>query len=93
MDVKRVQKMLKLCRKYLHWIQNSVFEGDLTEVSLKELKSKIKNIVKDHDSVLIFRINNENWVKKEVIGIEKRLLITLFSCRCHFKIKIHIKFY
>lgn len=34
---KRVAKMLKLCRKYLNWIQNSVFEGEITEVKLKEL--------------------------------------------------------
>jgi CRISPR-associated protein Cas2 len=37
MDQKRVGKMLKLCRRYLNWIQNSVFEGELTEVKLKEL--------------------------------------------------------
>ena len=34
---KRVGKMLKLYRKYLNWIQNSVFEGEITEVKLKEL--------------------------------------------------------
>ncbi|MDX1905292.1 MAG: CRISPR-associated endonuclease Cas2, partial [Thermonemataceae bacterium] len=32
---KRVTKMLKLCRQYLHWIQNSVFEGEISEVKLK----------------------------------------------------------
>lgn len=34
---KRVNKMLKLCRKYLNWIQNSVFEGEISEARLKEL--------------------------------------------------------
>jgi CRISPR-associated protein Cas2 len=34
----RVAKMLKLCRKYLSWIQNSVFEGEISEVKLKEWK-------------------------------------------------------
>ena len=37
---KRVGKMLKLLRKYLNWIQNSVFEGEITEVKLLELKHK-----------------------------------------------------
>ena len=32
---KRVGKMLKLCRRYLNWIQNSVFEGEISEVKLK----------------------------------------------------------
>ena len=42
---KRVGKMLKLCRQYLCWIQNSVFEGELSEVKLKELNLKMKGII------------------------------------------------
>ena len=52
---KRVGKMLKLCRKYLNWIQNSVFEGDITEVKLEELKIKAKKIMKEEeDSLIVF---------------------------------------
>lgn len=40
---KRVGKMLRLCRKYLNWIQNSVFEGEISEVRLKELILKAVN--------------------------------------------------
>ncbi len=39
---KRVGKMLKLCRRYVNWIQNSVFEGEISQVKLKELKSAAK---------------------------------------------------
>ena len=39
---RRVGKMLKLCRRYLNWIQNSVFEGEITEVKLKELLANAK---------------------------------------------------
>ena len=35
---KRVGKMLKLCRQYLCWIQNSVLEGELSEAKLRELQ-------------------------------------------------------
>ncbi|WP_101494345.1 CRISPR-associated endonuclease Cas2 [Sulfobacillus thermosulfidooxidans] len=35
--VKRDPKILKTCRKYLNWIQNSVFEGELTEGKLKKI--------------------------------------------------------
>ena len=52
---KRVGKMLKLCRRYLSWIQNSVFEGEITEVKMKELQHKMKAIIhEDSDSVIIF---------------------------------------
>ena len=42
---KRVGKMLKLCRQYLCWVQNSVFEGELSEVKLKELKLKMEGLI------------------------------------------------
>ena len=69
---KRVGKMLKLCRKYLHWIQNSVFEGEITEVKLKELVHLSKQIMDtDTDSVILFKSRDEKWLYKEIIGVER----------------------
>ncbi|TXH59458.1 MAG: CRISPR-associated endonuclease Cas2 [Bacteroidia bacterium] len=74
---KRVGKMLKLCRKYLNWIQNSVFEGEITEVKLKELQFKAKEIMNnEEDSLIIFKSRNEKWLEKEVVGKEKNDLDT-----------------
>ena len=42
---KRVSMMLRLCRRYLNWIQNSVFEGELSEVRLKELLLLAKGVM------------------------------------------------
>ena len=69
---KRVGKMLKLCRRYLTWIQNSVLEGELTAVQLLELKIEAQKIlVKDEDSFIIFTSRNPKWMDKEIIGKEK----------------------
>ena len=69
---KRVGKMLKLCRKYLTWIQNSVFEGEITEVKLKELKAMASGIMKpETDSIIIFKSRDEKWLEKEIVGKEK----------------------
>ena len=69
---KRVVKMLKLCRRYLTWIQNSVFEGELTAVKLKELKIEAEKIMlKDEDSFIIFTSRQPRWMEKEIIGREK----------------------
>jgi CRISPR-associated protein Cas2 len=71
-DQKRVGKMLKLCRRYLDWIQNSVFEGELTEVKLKELLIEAKEIMKmETDSIIVFKSRQEKWLDKMVIGREK----------------------
>lgn len=69
---KRVGKMLKLLRRYLTWIQNSVFEGELTDVQLKELKIEAAKIMdKQYDSLIIFRSRNVRWLEKEILGVEK----------------------
>ena len=72
MDKRRVGKMLKLCRQYLHWIQNSVFEGEITEVKLKELIMKAKEIMKEEeDSLILFKNRDKKWLDKQIIGIER----------------------
>ena len=77
-EEKRVVKMLKLCRQYLNWIQNSVFEGELTEVKLKELVYKAKHIMEvENDSMIIFSSRQEKWLDKQVIGKEKNELNNL----------------
>lgn len=74
---KRVGKMLKLCRRYLCWIQNSVFEGEITEAKLMELKYKAQEIMdKEKDSLIIFNARQEKWLKKEIIGYEQQSTTT-----------------
>ena len=72
MNEKRVGKMLKLCRRYLNWIQNSVFEGEITEVKLKELVIEAKTIMKlEEDSLILFKSRQERWLDKEIVGKER----------------------
>jgi len=72
---KRVAKMLKLCRRYLNWIQNSVFEGEITEVKLMELKQQALDIMnKENDSLIVFKTRQEKWLDKEVVGKERQNL-------------------
>ncbi len=64
--------MLKLCRQYLNWIQNSVFEGELSEVKLKELLMRSRAIMNmEKDSIIVFSSRQEKWLEKQVIGKEK----------------------
>ncbi len=77
-EQKRVSKMLKLCRQYLNWIQNSVFEGELTDVKLKELIHKAGGIMnKEKDSMILFKSRQEKWLEKVVVGREKNELDNL----------------
>ncbi|MCB0630321.1 MAG: CRISPR-associated endonuclease Cas2 [Lewinella sp.] len=68
----RVGKMLKLCRRYLNWIQNSVFEGEISPVKLRELITEAEGIMQLHeDSLIIFTSRDQQWLNKKVIGRER----------------------
>jgi CRISPR-associated protein Cas2 len=68
----RTPKMLKLCRKYLHWIQNSVFEGELSPLQLKELVAEAHKIMDEsYDSFILFKSRHKLYLDKQIEG--KRL--------------------
>ena len=43
--VKRVNKVLKVGRRFLTWIQNSVLEGEITKAKFVKLKSEVKKVI------------------------------------------------
>lgn len=55
-------------------MQNSVFEGEITDAKLEELKIKAKKIMKEgeEDSLIIFSSRNQKWLDKSVVGKDKR---------------------
>ena len=68
-STKRVTKVCNLLRQYLTWIQNSVFEGELTESQFLDVKTKLKKAIKQtEDSIIIF--TNRYKLEKSVIGVE-----------------------
>ena len=75
MKQQRVGRMLKLCRRYLHWIQNSVFEGEISEVKLAELLAKARDLMdEEEDSVILFKSRTQQWLEKQVVGRERSRL-------------------
>lgn len=69
---KRVGKVLKKSREYLYWVQNSVLEGEISEVNFKKLKSEISRIINEkEDSVLFYTFRTTKYSKREEMGIKK----------------------
>lgn len=76
---KRVGKACKACRRYLNWVQNSVFEGELSSARLARLKGLLNRLMKeDEDSVLIYKMRDEKLVTHEIIGVEKAPIDNFF---------------
>jgi len=71
-EEKRVARVCKFLKGYLHWIQNSVFEGELTDGKFRELQVGLKKRIKaDKDSILFFKMRAQYDIEKEVMGVEK----------------------
>ena len=67
---KRVSRVLKICRKYLHHMHKSVFEGNITEAKLNQLKRELDKVINvRHDTVCIYRVAAPKYVTKEQIGL------------------------
>lgn len=69
---KRVSKALKTCRKYLTWVQNSVFEGELSPALLAKLKTDLKKqLCEEEDSVIVYTWRSERYAERTIWGVEK----------------------
>ena len=68
----RVNKVRKVLKRYFNWVQNSVFECEITLAKLEKCKLELSFIIdKDVDSVYFYLVDNRNNISKTVLGIEK----------------------
>lgn len=68
---KRVGKMLKLFRRYLNWVQNSVFEGEISDAQYARLQVEAEKLmIKEEDSIIFYRLNDIRYLQREVLGTE-----------------------
>lgn len=67
---KRVAKCHKICRKYLYPIQKSVFEGDISQKNLNQLKSELeRNVEYEQDSICIYELDSQRYAHKLLLGV------------------------
>ena len=71
-NVHRVNKVKSFLRQYLYWIQNSVFEGEVTDSEFQLIYNGLMEIIDDDvDSIIIYKLRMSELVNREVLGIEK----------------------
>ena len=71
-EVKRVAKVCKYLRQHLNWVQNSVFEGQLTKAQLARVKAGLLAIIdEENDAVIIYQMRDQKWVDKNILGKDK----------------------
>ena len=68
----RVGKVCKYLKRYLPRVQNSVFEGELTESKLAAMKAGLSDRLDLRtDSVLLWVLREARWADRQIIGNEK----------------------
>ena len=71
-SVDRVTKVCHYLRRYLNWIQNSVFEGELSKAQFKEVELGLKDLINTgEDSVIIYKMRTDKAFNRKVLGLEK----------------------
>ena len=70
-NVDRVNNVHKFLKAYLHWQQNSVFEGKVTKSQYNDIVNKLNRLIdEDEDSIIIYKFPYK-YLEKKVLGIEK----------------------
>lgn len=69
--VERNPKVLKTCRKYLHWTQRSVFQGQLSAAQYRSLMSTLSTVIDDdYDSIVTYTTRSPELVETRTLGVE-----------------------
>lgn len=52
---KRNPRILRVCRQYLHHVQRSVFEGELSPAQLRRFQAAVEDVIDaSYDQVLVY---------------------------------------
>jgi len=71
-EQERVGRVCKYLRQSMNWVQNSVFEGELTPAQLERVRKGLGGIINQgKDSVIIYTMRDAKWMQRETMGVDK----------------------
>jgi len=70
-EAKRTVKFHKFLKKRLTWIQNSIFEGELSDSEFFKVKSTIKKMCKKSESVVIYTLFSSKYIDRYIVGTKE----------------------
>lgn len=68
----RVGRVCKYLKRFLPRVQNSVFEGELSDAKLERMKVGLMKLLQPpSDAVLLWVLRDARWADRQVLGAEK----------------------
>ena len=64
----RTRILLKFLRRYLTHVQNSVFEGQVTEGDLERIRNGIEERLEPGESTIVYELSSEKLLDRTVFG-------------------------
>jgi len=64
----RTHKALKIGRRYLTHVQNSVLEGEISEGDLQKLRNEIDDLLEPDESTIIYELSSDSILDRSVYG-------------------------
>ncbi len=76
--VERVNKIRIYLKQYLNWVQNSVFEGELTEPEYMKIMSQLGELIDEsYDHVICYKSRDKRYLDIREIGTRKAEISTI----------------
>lgn len=71
-SVERVNKVKKYLRTQLTWVQNSLFEGELTDSRYMQIMLKLERLIdKEKDCIIVYKFQSDKVLERLNIGVNK----------------------
>ncbi|WP_344287781.1 CRISPR-associated endonuclease Cas2 [Streptomyces synnematoformans] len=68
--VERNPHVLKTCRKYLHWTQRSVFQGELSAAQYRALTTALQAAIDPEcDSIITYTTRSPDLISTSTLGV------------------------
>jgi CRISPR-associated protein Cas2 len=75
----RVAKVFKICKKYFHHHQKSIFRGNITTSKLIKLREELKKVIDEElDFISIIKLQNKHVFEEEILGTDEKPSESLF---------------
>ena len=64
----RTEMFKKFCRSKLNHVQNSVFEGQVTDAMAKNIEESLRSMSKEDENIIIYKSWSIEYLDRIVIG-------------------------
>jgi len=67
-EATRTRHFRNFLRQHLHHVQNSVFEGEVTEGDAETIETRLESMLEEAESAIVYRLPAEKFVDRSAFG-------------------------